>query len=31
MSEVFKFHHFHMTVERVGEMEGYHLQESVAG
>lgn len=31
MSEVFKFYHFDMTVERVREMEGYHIQESVAG
>lgn len=30
MSEVFKFHHFHMIVERVREMEGYYIQESVA-
>lgn len=31
MSEVFKFYHFDMTVERVREMEGYHIQENVAG
>lgn len=31
MSKVFKFHHFDMIVERVREMEGQHIQESVGG
>lgn len=30
MSNVFTLHHFDMTVERVREMEGYYIEESVA-